>query len=76
MQYRVPKAPSAVVLCGLEEKEYPMTTTFKRKAANAALAGMVALGCAGAATTTALVSAATDATIAHADEWKYSNGGW
>lgn len=53
-----------------------MTTTFKRKAANAALAGMVALGCAGAATTTALVSAATDATIAHADEWKYSNGGW
>lgn len=49
---------------------------MKRKAANAALAGIVALGCAGAATTTALVSAATDATVAHADAWKKSNGGW
>ena len=53
-----------------------MTTTLKRKATNAALAGIVALGCAGAATTTALVSAATDATVAHADAWKKSNGGW
>ena len=53
-----------------------MTTTFKHKAANAALAGVVALGCAGAATTTALISAATNATVAHADAWKKSNGGW
>lgn len=54
-----------------------MTTTLRRKATNAALAGIVALGCTGgAATTTALVSAASDVTVAHADEWKKSNDSW
>lgn len=53
-----------------------MVKTLRQKAANIALVGIVALGCAGAATTTALVSAASEATIAHADTWKQSNGGW
>lgn len=53
-----------------------MIKALRCKATNVTLASIIALGCAGAATTTALVSTATDATLAHADEWKKSNGSW
>lgn len=53
-----------------------MIQTLKCKAANIALAGIIACACVGAATATALTSTATNPTIAHANEWKYSNGGW
>lgn len=43
-----------------------MATTLRQKVVNIALTGAVALGCAGAATTTALVSESTNATVAHA----------
>lgn len=53
-----------------------MAKTLQQKAANVALAGVVALGCAGAAVTTAVVGEGANATVAHADAWKKSNGGW
>ncbi|NHM13324.1 hypothetical protein GMI68_00810 [Eggerthellaceae bacterium zg-886] len=61
---------------GTEEKERSMTTTFKRKAANITLAGIVACSCAGAATTVALAGAATDVSIAEAAAWKKSGSRW
>lgn len=53
-----------------------MIQTLKRKAAHIALAGIVAFACVGAATATALVSTATDTTVAYADEWKKSGNRW
>lgn len=53
-----------------------MVKTLRQKATSIALAGVVALGCMGAATTTALICAASDATVAHADSWKTSSSGW
>lgn len=53
-----------------------MVKTLRQKVASIALAGVVALGCMGTATTTALIGAASDVTIAHADSWKTSSGGW
>lgn len=53
-----------------------MTTTIKQKVTKVALMGAIALGCAGAATSAALVETAANPSIAHADQWQYSNGGW
>lgn len=53
-----------------------MITSLKRKIVNLALAGVVALGCVGVATTTALVSTANDATTAYAQGWRHGKGGW
>lgn len=54
-----------------------MTKTLSRKLTNVALAGAIALGCAGAATTTALVSAGTQPNIAQAvTMWHQSGGSW
>lgn len=53
-----------------------MIKTLRQRITSVALAGIIALGCAGAATTTALVSSAANTTPAYADEWKQSSGKW
>lgn len=53
-----------------------MIKTIKQRIASVALAGIIALGCVGVATTTALISSATDTTTAYAAGWQKGKGGW
>ena len=53
-----------------------MIKTIKQKIASVALAGIIALGCVGVATTTALISSAAHTTTAYAAGWQKGKGGW
>lgn len=53
-----------------------MIKEIKRKTINIILASILAIGCVGASVVMALINTATNTTIAYANEWKYSNGGW
>ena len=53
-----------------------MVLLIKQRVINIILSGVVAVGYISTAALTALVSENANATVAHADEWKKSNGGW
>lgn len=53
-----------------------MIRSLKRKITGTILVGIILLGCAGVATTTALISTGINTSVAYADAWKSSKGGW
>ena len=53
-----------------------MFTSFKRKAMQLTLAGALGLGCFGMAAAGAVVNAACNPSIAHADSWQKSSDKW
>lgn len=53
-----------------------MILALKQKLLSLSMAGLITLGCAGIAGIAAFVDTTTNPTVAHADEWRYSNGGW